>query len=265
VSRLRIAIVGATGRMGRALVPLLAGDPSVELVGAVTTANDPLLGEDAGAAVGIPPVGTRISAELTEPPDVMIEFSLPAGCAAWASWCAARSVPLVSGTTGLDAHQREQLENAARRVPVVWAANMSTGINLLLSIVRELAQRLDASWNVEICETHHRQKIDAPSGTAKALLDAICEARDLAPEDAVTYGRYGTPGARTVNEIGVHSLRMGAFVGEHTVHFATDHECLTLTQRTFSRTTFAAGALLAARWVVGRPAGLYGMREVLGL
>jgi 4-hydroxy-tetrahydrodipicolinate reductase len=140
---------------------------------------------------------------------------------------------------------------------------MSTGVNLLLALVAELAAKLDHEWDVEICETHHRHKVDAPSGTARALLDAICRARGQSPDDAAIYGRGGDVGPRPAGQIGVHAVRMGAIVGEHEVHFTSAAESLTLRHRAFSRDAFAEGALRAARWVQARPPGLYTMRDVL--
>lgn len=263
MNTLRVAIAGATGRMGRGLIALAAADPTVQLVAATTTADDPLLGQDAGHVAWIDPLGVPITTEITTPCDVLIEFTLPPGCAAWARWCAAAGAALVSGTTGLDSAATAALDAAARTIPVVWAPNMSIGINLLLEAVADVARKLSLDWDVEISEIHHRRKVDAPSGTAQALAEAICAARGQDPEQTIVYGREGPCGPRPPGQVGMHALRMGAIVGEHEVHFTCEAESVTLRHRVFSRDTFCAGALRAARWLPGRPPGRYTMRDVL--
>ncbi len=263
MSPLRLAIAGCTGRMGQALLRLAAGEADLKVVAAVSRADDPLLGHDAGRVAGVTPLGVAVAGEISTECDVLIEFTTPAGCRHWAQWCAEHAVPLVSGTTGLGEAERTVLHVAATRVPVVWSPNMSVGINLLLELVGLLAERLDESWDVELCETHHRQKLDAPSGTALALLDAVCARRGRAAADVIVHGRHGQTGPRPTGQIGVHALRMGTIVGRHEVFFASAAECLTLRHEALSRDTFALGALRAARWLRGRPPGMYGMRDVL--
>jgi len=260
---IRIAVVGCTGRTGQAVVRAVAADPACDLAAAVTAPGDPAVGQDAGCVAGVSSLDVPVSTEITGPCDVAIEFTLPAGCETWVCRCRDQNVPLVSGTTGLSDKQKEVLQKAAESIPIVWSPNMSIGINLMLALAADLAGRLDASWDVEICETHHRQKLDAPSGTAHALLESICRARNEHPDATATFGRSGTCGPRPAGQIGVHALRMGMMVGEHEVHFCCDTECLTVRHRAFSRNTFAAGALRAARWLQGRSAGLYTMRDVL--
>lgn len=260
---LRIAVAGATGRMGRALVRLIRENRKLELVGAATTDDDPLLGQNAGVVAGVPAVDVPITVDLPVETDVLIEFTLPNGCANWATWCAERGVPMVSGTTGLSAQQQKTLEDAAQKVPLVWAPNMSVGVNLLLDLAAQVASRLGIEWDVEIAETHHRRKVDAPSGTANAILEQVCTARGQKIDDVTVHGRSGACGARPPGEVGVHALRMGSVVGEHKLHFTSDSESLTLRHRAFSRDTFAAGALRAAQWIPGRAPGLYGMADVL--
>jgi 4-hydroxy-tetrahydrodipicolinate reductase len=272
----RLAVAGCTGRTGSAVLRLAAADPAFKIVAALTGADDSRLGQDAGPTVGLDPLGIRISAAFptsanTQTPsaapasDVLIEFSTPAACRQWAEWCAAHGVALVSGTTGLGEHEHAALEAAAQRVTVVQAPNMSVGVNLLLRLVAEAARVLGPEWDVEIAETHHRHKVDAPSGTAKALLAAIAEARGAAPNELAVPGRMGQCGPRRTGDVGVHALRMGEVVGDHEVHFAAAGEIVTLSHRALSRETFAAGALRAARWVIGQAPGLYGMRDVLGI
>ena len=259
---LRLTIAGCTGRMGVALTRLAAGDPAFKIVAATTLPGDPRLGQDAGRVAGIDELGLPTTADIQAACDVLIEFTTPAGCESWARWCAGHGVRLVSGTTGLTQSQHATLRAAAEAVAVVWAPNMSIGVNLLLATVAELAAKLDERWDVEICETHHRHKVDAPSGTAKALLEAVCRGRGQPVADTV-YGRAGQCGPRPAGQIGVHAVRMGSIVGEHEVHFTSDTEAVTLRHRAFARDTFAAGALRAARWLQGRGPGLYGMHDVL--
>ena len=261
---LRIAISGCTGRMGTEIIRLAVADPALRIVAAVTRAADPRLGQDAGAAAGIDPLELPVATHCVAACDVLIDFSLPAGCRQWAAWCASHEVALVSGTTGLDEADHAALAVCAEKVPVLWAPNMSVGVNLLLRLVADAAAVVGKDWDIEIVEAHHRHKIDAPSGTARALLDAIREARGDDSPPAVMHGRSGQCGPRRPGEIGIHAVRLGDVVGEHEVHLAGEGETLTLRHRAHSRKTFAAGALRAAKWLYGRPAGLHTMRNVLG-
>ncbi|MBI5866440.1 MAG: 4-hydroxy-tetrahydrodipicolinate reductase [Planctomycetes bacterium] len=260
---LRLAIAGCTGRMGRALLRLAAADPNWRIAAALTAPGDRELGRDAGAVAGIDELKVNVTESCASPLDVMIEFTSPDGCKAWAGWCGRHAVPLVSGTTGLEAAHRAALDAAAQSVPVLWAANMSVGVNLLLKLVEEAGRTLGAAWDCEIVETHHNRKADAPSGTAKALLDALRRGRGDADPSFVRHGREGVIGPRAAGEIGLHAVRMGGVVGDHDVHFATPGEIVTLRHHAESRDIFAAGALRAARWLVGRAPGRYQMRDVL--
>ena len=263
MSVIRLAIAGCTGRTGSTILRQAATNADFQLVAAITHRDDPQLGVDAGMVIGRDSLGLVVKADCEANSEVLIEFTTPAGCQQWAGWCAANGIALVSGTTGLDSAQRAALEAAAQRIPVVWAPNMSIGINLLLGLVGELAGRLGEDWDVEICEKHHRHKFDAPSGTAKALLASICDTRGEIPEQVAVFGRRGECGPRQPGQIGVHALRLGENIGEHEVTFASATESLTLQHRAFARDTFAVGALRAAHWVAGRRPGLYSMRDVL--
>jgi 4-hydroxy-tetrahydrodipicolinate reductase len=262
---IRLAVAGCCGRMGRAVLRLAAADPAFTVAAAVTVPGDAELGRDAGPVAGVGSLGVVVSERCEAACDVLIEFTTPGGTLQWARWCAQRGVALVSGTTGLGEGERAALHEAAARVAVLWAPNMSVGVNLLLRLVEQVARSLDAGWDVEIVEAHHRQKVDAPSGTARALLDAVFAGRGRGAEDAVVYGRSGTPGARRPGEVGLHALRLGGVIGDHDVHFGSMFEVLTLRHRALSRDAFAAGALRAARWLIGRGPGLYGMGDVLGV
>jgi 4-hydroxy-tetrahydrodipicolinate reductase len=250
--------------MGRVLVRLAAADPAIRLVAAVTIPEDEAIGHDAGGPAGcVKPTGVRIVDHLSAECDVLVEFTNPAGCEAWTRYCGQHRVALVSGTTGIGQAQRAALRSAAEAAPVLWSANMSVGVNLLLHVAADVAARLGEGWDVEITEAHHRHKADAPSGTAKLLLESICRAQGRDPGTTAVHGRAGTPGPRKPGEIGVHALRMGEIVGDHEVCFASSGETISLAHRALSRDTFAAGALRAARWIIGRPPGLYSMQDVL--
>ena len=263
MKRIRLGVAGATGRMGRAVIRLAAGEADFEIVAAMTIPDDPAVGRDAGQTAGIDALDVPLSTTCDARLDVLIDFTAPAATRAWAGWCAAQGAGLVSGTTGLSDDEQAALSAAAKQTPVLWAPNMSVGVNQLLRLVADAAKSLGEEWNVEICEIHHNRKADAPSGTARALLERICEARGLDARQAAVHGRSGMPGPRKPTEIGVHALRLGDAVGEHEVHFAASGETLTLRHRASSRDIFAAGALRAARWIAGRPPGLYRMTDVL--
>lgn len=255
----RLAIVGCTGRMGRALLRLAAADTGVCVVAAITRAGDEHIGADAGKLVGLKESGVRVESDFDVSADVLIDFTTPEATLQWAETAAGRRCALVSGTTGLLPAQHAILRDASTTIPVLWAANMSVGVNILLRLVRDAARALDREWDIEIVEAHHRNKADAPSGTAKALFDAA----RLDSEAAVKSGREGQS-LRHPSEIGIHAVRMGGVVGDHDVHFASTGEMLTLSHRALSRDIFAAGAIRAAKWIAGKPPGLYTMNDVIG-
>jgi 4-hydroxy-tetrahydrodipicolinate reductase len=261
----RLAIAGCTGRTGSAILRRAAHEPAFEIAAALTHAGDERVGADVGLLLG--QAESQVLVRATEPDssadiDALVEFTTPTGCEQWARWCGRHGVPLVSGTTNLGEQQEIALHAAAERVPVVWAPNMSIGVNLLLRLIRDAAATLGPEWDVEITETHHRHKVDAPSGTARALQKTVSAARrDAAPQ--VRHGRVGAAGPRQPGEIGLHARRMGENVGEHDVMFGCDTETLTLRHEAHSRETFAVGALRAAGWVVGKPPDLYSMQDVL--
>lgn len=261
---IRLVIVGCMGRMGSRLVELGAGDARFSIVGAVSEAGDASIGKrieethrvarSGGVCVTTEPVAC----------DVVIEFSGPAGTSRTADWCAAHGAALVSGTTGLSETEQTALRSAARSVPVLWSANMSVGANILMRAAARMASALGEAYEIEIVETHHNQKRDAPSGTARAIADSICAATGRDAGRDVVCGREGMTGPRARGEIGIHAIRMGDHVGEHVVHFSGEGESLSIGHRAHCRDTFVRGALLAAAWIVGRPAGMYSMRDVLG-
>jgi 4-hydroxy-tetrahydrodipicolinate reductase len=257
---MRVAVVGASGRMGRAVIRL-ARAQGIPIVCAIGTTDT---GRDAGELAGIGPIGVCVGDALIEieraQADVVIDFSAPQATLALAPFAAAAGSALVSGTTALGDDARAALERAAASVPVLWEPNMSIGIHVLSQLVSRAVSAL-AEWNVEIVETHHAAKVDAPSGTAVRLAEVVRAARTSATR--LVHGRQGQPGARADAEIGMHALRGGDVVGDHVVHLMGPGERLELAHHATSREVFAHGALRAARWIAGKPPGSYGLRDVL--
>jgi 4-hydroxy-tetrahydrodipicolinate reductase len=265
---MRIAILGADGRMGRSLVrAIVAWGPEATLSAATERAGSPALGQDAGTLATGQALGVPITEGVpaTGTADVWIDFTVPAASLAYTEAAVAANAALVIGTTGLGPEPRAAIDRAAKRIPIVFTANYSIGINVMLKLVADAAQTLGGAYDLEIVETHHRAKRDSPSGTALRLAEALAEAtgRDLATD--ARYERHGDIGPRTTKEIGLQTLRGGDIVGDHTVHFLGTGDRLEITHRASSRDTFAQGAVRAATWLAGRPAGLYDMRAVLGL
>ncbi len=259
----KLAITGAAGRMGRRLVALATADPDLEVACALEYEGCELLGKDAGSLAGIDPIGVPIAAELEQTADVLVDFSLPIGTAKWVPIAAEHDMAMVIGTTGLDAATEAAIRAAAENVPIVYAPNMSVGVNLVFRLAGEIAKALGDDYDIEISETHHRFKKDAPSGTAMGIAKSICEALDVEPGDVLRYGREGAVGERVKGEIGMHALRVGDVVGEHTVTFGCLGERIELKHIAHTRDTFVLGALRAAKWLVGKPAGVYTMQDVL--
>ncbi len=261
-----LTIFGITGRMGRSLVPALAEAPPLQLVGAVASPGSAALGLPVpGAAAGPTVLVTADARAALRGAAVAIDFSLPQAVAAHAEACADAGVPLLVGTTGLDAQSLSRLEACTRRIAVVLAPNTSVGVNVMINLAARAARALDAGFDVEIHEAHHRMKRDAPSGTALALGAAVAEARGTSLAAVGVYAREGNIGPRPPAAIGFSVVRAGDIVGEHTVLFAGEGERIEITHRAGDRMGFARGALRAARWLIGRAPGLYRMSDVLGL
>jgi len=264
----RIAILGAGGRMGRALIRALSDTEDAVLAAAVEYNGSPLIGQDPAILAGLPAGTIRIGkdgAAGIAAGDVAIEFSTPAATVKHAQIAAEAGVAYVAGTTGMAECDEDVLREAAERIPVVYAANYSVGVTLLADLVWRAAARLGPEFDIEIVEMHHRHKVDAPSGTALALGRAAAAGRGVALDDVAVRGRDGVTGAREKGTIGFAALRGGDVPGDHTVIFAGDGERLELSHRASSRDIFARGALRAALWAIGKPPGLYNMRDVLGL
>jgi len=266
-SRLRIAVAGAGGRMGRAILRAIAEAPAVQLTAALVSPGSAVLHSDAGVLAGCGTMGVTATADpaaALRGADAVIDFSKPAASVALAELAASLKVAAVIGTTGFSGDEERRIEAAARRTAIVKSGNMSLGVTLLSSLVQQAAKSLPG-FDIEIVEMHHRMKADAPSGTALLLGKAVAEGRQVSLDDVRTDARKGLTGPRANGSIGFASLRGGTVVGEHAVIFAGPHERLTLSHVAEDRSIFARGALAAARWAHGKPAGLYSMRDVLGL
>ncbi len=260
-----IAVIGAAGRMGRALVRAVAETPGAALGAAVERAGAAELGSDAGTLAGVPALGVKLQAQGPTGSDIWIDFSAPAASVANARAAATAGARIVIGTTGLSAADKEAIAGAAKKTAIVLAPNMSIGVNVLLKLVADAARALGPTYDLEIVEAHHRAKRDAPSGTALRLAEALAEATGRDLDRTARYARRGDIGPRTTEEIGIQTIRGGDVVGDHTVFFLGLGERIELTHRASSRDTFAHGAVRAALWLAGRAPGLYDMRDVLGL
>lgn len=256
----RIAVLGASGRLGRRILAL-ATEP-----GSAVTPVAALVGP-ASRSLGLPVPelpGATYQADVPAGVDVLVDVSAPAGTLAAATWALDRRLPLVVGTTGLEEAHLRQLESVAQVAPVLRSNNLGVGVNVLLKAVALVAQALGPDADCEIVEAHHRFKADAPSGTAMTLLDAVLKATGRGP-DVVVNGRAGQTGARPRGQVGMHALRLGDTVGEHSVHFGWLGETVTLSHSAHTRDVFANGAIRAAAWLVHQPPGLYRMSDALGL
>lgn len=262
---IKVGINGACGRMGQRIVALAHADPELEVFAALEASASPHLGEDIGEVCGLGRIGVAVTDTLDPHPDVMIDFSVPEGLMAILPQCAERQIPMVIATTGLTDEQKDEIRSAAQTTPVVWAPSMSLAVNLLMKLVREAShvlQQVPGGVDVEIIERHHRYKEDAPSGTALRFGEII--AAEMGQTEHV-HGREGRLGPRPSQEIGYHALRTGDNVGEHTIVFGLLGETIDLTVRGQTRDSYAYGALMAAKYLVGKGAGLYSMDDVLGL
>ncbi len=248
---IKVAVLGATGRMGQAILACLADSPEFKLTGAVTEVGDPALGGDAAEHAGLAAAGVPLTddrAQALHGAQVAIDFTLPAALEANLRACAEAGVALVIGTTGLSESQQKQLEQTASEIPIVYGRNMSVGMNVFMHFVARAAHALGEDYDVEILEAHHRHKVDAPSGTALALGEAVAGARGRKLEDLAVRTRDGQIGPRVPGTIGFSAIRGGNIVGDHTVMFVAPDERVEFTHRAADRRAFALGALRAARW-----------------
>ncbi len=260
----RIAINGAAGRMGRRLVDFISHEKELRITATLEQAGHPDERRDAGELAGCGPIGLAISPEWANLADVMIDFSTPAGLMQRLPEAVKMNCAILIGTTGLTEREKVALAGAARTIPILVAPNMSIGVNLLFKIAGQIAASLGEEYDIEIVEAHHRFKKDAPSGTALRLAEEIAGATGRSIERDAVYGRHGANAERKPGEIGIHAVRAGDIVGDHTVMFTTLGERIELTHRAHTRDTFVRGAIRAARFLAGKPPRMYTMRDVLG-
>ncbi len=259
---------GAGGRMGRSILGLITQEPALRLTAAVDHAASAVIGQDVGVLIGTQALGVKVTADSRAAfasTDVVIDFSLPVATADVARACADAQVALVVGTTGLNAEGQAALDALAKERPVVVAPNYSIGVNVLWHLAARAVSLLGPDYDIEIVEMHHHHKVDAPSGTAVRLAEAVAAARGVDVNTASVHGRSGQVGARKPNEIGVMSLRGGDVVGDHTLVLAGPGERIEITHRAHTREIFARGAIAAAKWAVGQPPGRYDMVDVLAI
>jgi 4-hydroxy-tetrahydrodipicolinate reductase len=249
--------------MGRQIASLVLAEGGFSVAAPLEAPGHPSIGQDYGTALGRLPLGVAVATTLTARVDVFVDFSLASSASRWIGLCADRRLPMVIGTTGLDARAAKAVAAAARSIPIVLAPNMSVGVNALLKTLPPLVRLLGPGYDLEIVEVHHRYKRDAPSGTAMALAEGLAKAAGLDVARDAVYGRHGETGERPVRQIGLHAVRAGDIAGEHRVLMAGRGESIEIVHRAQSREPFARGALRAARFVAGIRPGLYGMADVL--
>ncbi|KAB0645111.1 4-hydroxy-tetrahydrodipicolinate reductase [Burkholderia diffusa] len=264
---MKIAIAGASGRMGRMLIEAVLNDSDAQLVGALDRADSPFLGQDAGAFLG-KETGIKLTNDLDAvfaQADYLIDFTRPEGTIAHVAAALRHDVKLVIGTTGFTAEQKAELQAAAGKIGIVFAANMSVGVNVTLKLLEFAAKHFSHGYDIEIIEAHHRHKVDAPSGTALMMGEAVAGALGRSLDECAVYGRQGVTGERDPSTIGFAAVRGGDIVGDHTVLFAGIGERIEITHKSSSRVSYAQGALRAVRFLSARGAGLFDMQDVLGL
>lgn len=260
---IRIAVHGACGRMGTRIIALVLEDPELKLTDALERPGHPFLGRDIGPVIGCAETGITITSVLDTDAQVLIDFSSPESTVAVAEICAKKNIALISGTTGLSAQQHEKIRHICRYIPCLVSPNMSIGVNVLFDLVAKAAKVLGSDFDIEILETHHRFKKDAPSGTALRLAEKICEATERSMDKDVIYGRHGVTGERPVNQIGMHAIRSGDVIGDHTVIFGSLGERIEITHKAHTRDTFVRGAIRAAKFIAHKPPGMYSMSDIL--
>ncbi len=261
----KLIVVGAAGKMGRRILSLAIEFNKFDIIAAVEKKNHPDIGKDAGILAQSSQINVELGDTYPTRADVAIDFSLPDAADRTIEYCAEKSVALVLGTTGLSDSQREKIKKASKNIPVVYATNMSVGMNVLFSLVGKIAAMLGEQYDIEIIEQHHRFKKDAPSGSALTLAENICKATGRAFPGSLMHGRSGKEALRQKGDIGMHAVRAGDITGKHDCLFGTLGETITFGHTAHSRDTFALGALRAAEWLIGKKAGLYSMADVLSI
>ena len=265
---IKVGVIGAGGRMGRMLIEAVQDNSQTALNAAIERQGSSLVGADAGEVAAIGRLEVQIVDDLKvviNDIDVLIDFSLPDATEQNMQICAENNIAMVIGTTGFNEQQEQVLAKASEKIAIVYAGNYSTGVNLSLKLLNMAAKAFGEDADVEVIEAHHKHKIDAPSGTAYMMAEAVAEARGQNLKDVAVYGREGQTGERKAGTIGIHAIRGGEIIGDHTVMFIADGEVVEITHRARARMTFAAGAVRAATWVIKQVVGQYNMQDVLGL
>lgn len=265
---IKVSVIGAGGRMGRRILHLLAAEPDVEITGACEAPGNPELGADAGTLAGSGEIGVLLTdniEEASESAEVIIDFTTPPVTLKTAAYATQNGKSLVIGTTGFSPEQSGQLNSSIGNIACVMAPNMSVGVNVMFEITERLARVLGDDYDIEIIEAHHKKKVDSPSGTALGLGRAAAKGAGRNFDKVAKFERHGVIGERSGPEIGIQTVRGGDIVGEHTVMFIGEGERIELTHRATSRDNFARGVVRAAKWIHGKPAGLYTMKDVLSL
>ena len=265
---IKVGVIGAGGRMGRMLIEAVNDNTQTVLSAAIERQGSSLVGADAGEVAAIGCLDVQIVDNLQaviSDIDVLIDFSLPDATEQNMQICAEHGVAMVIGTTGFNEQQEQVLATASEQIAIVYAGNYSTGVNLSLKLLGMAAKAFGNDADVEVIEAHHKHKIDAPSGTAYMMAEAVAEARGQNLKDVAVYGREGQTGEREAGTIGIHAIRGGEIIGDHTVMFIADGEVVEITHRARARMTFAAGAVRAATWIIQQKVGQYNMQDVLGL
>lgn len=263
--RPQLIVNAAGGRMGKRVIAMAVESELFDIAAAVDLPQSPDFGKDAGLAAGIGQIGVDITSEYPETADVMIDFSLPEATDAVVKYCKANNVALVLATTGLSDGQIARVKDAAKTVPIVYATNMSVGMNVLFATVGKVAKLLGEDYDIEITEAHHRFKKDAPSGSAISLAEEIATATDRPFPGCLVNGREGKEALREKGTIGMHAIRAGDIIGQHSVIYGALGETVTISHNAHTRDNFARGAVRAANWLTSKPAALYSMKNVLGI
>ncbi|MDH4238754.1 MAG: 4-hydroxy-tetrahydrodipicolinate reductase [Phycisphaerae bacterium] len=261
----KLIVCGAAGRMGKRIISLAIEADEFDVIAAIENQDHPDIGKDAGIVAGMRPINIELGSTYPDGSDVVIDFSQPAAADKTIDYCIENGAALVLGTTGLSEEQREKIKTASQKIPVIYATNMSVGMNVLFSLVGKVAAMLGDDYDIEIIEQHHRFKKDAPSGSALTLAENICSATGRKFPDSLVHGRNAKEAIRQEGSIGMHAVRAGDITGVHSVIFGTLGEKVTLNHTAHSRDTFARGALRAAKWLIDKKPNFYSMADVLGI
>ncbi|MFA5553820.1 MAG: 4-hydroxy-tetrahydrodipicolinate reductase [Phycisphaerae bacterium] len=261
----KLTVVGAAGRMGKMILSLACESGQFEIASAVEQSGHPDIGKELSLLTGSAKINGKLSSQLADKCDAVIDFSLAQAADATIEFCTSKKIPMVMGTTGLNDSQKKKIQSSSAEIPVIYGTNMSVGMNVLFELVRKAAALLGKDYDIEIVEQHHRFKKDAPSGSALTLAENICKSAGLNYPQCLDLGRNGKEALRKKGTVGIHAVRAGDITGIHDVIFSTSGETVTLSHTAHSRETFARGSLLAAQWLIGKKPGLYTMADVLGL